>query len=300
MTITPTMHNTGSRSAVTAIILTHNEEQNIAECIRSLQWLDDVIVVDSGSTDTTAAEATRARSDVRIFTHPFQDFGDQRNWALDEAAPRHRWILFLDADERCTPQLAAAINVVISQNSPTVGYYLCCKNFFLGQWLKRSTSFPTWQLRLLQLGEVRYEKMGHGQKEVTTGPLEYLQEPYDHYGFSQGVSHWIARHNKYSSEELGHILELRQQPLALKDLLSSDRIARTRCLKRIASRLPFRPLISFLYQYIWKRGFLDGYAGLMFCLLKFTHEIHILVKLAERDAIPRSSRVNPLNTVHRS
>ncbi len=270
---------------VTVIVLTHHEEPNIFDCLRSVAWAEDVIVVDSGSTDATLAEATRARPDVRTFTHPFQDFGDQRNWALDQTAPRHEWVLFLDADERCTPELAASIHTAISRNSQTVGYYLCYKNFFLGTWLKRCTRFPTWQLRLLKRGEVRYEKMGHGQREVTTGPLDYLQEPYDHYGFSQGVAHWIARHNTYSSEEIGLILQLRTQPLALRDLRSSDRVARTRCLKRIASRLPCRPLIGFCYLYIWKRGFLDGYAGLMFCLLRLTHELHMVVKLAERRAV---------------
>ena len=274
-----------SMTPVTVIVLTHNEEQNIFDCLRSVAWAEDVIVVDSGSTDGTLTEATRARPDVRTFNHPFQDFGDQRNWALDQTAPRHEWILFLDADERCTPELAASIHTATSRVSQTVGYYLCYKNFFLGTWLKRCTRFPTWQLRLLKRSEVRYEKMGHGQREVTTGALEYLPEPYDHYGFSQGVSHWIARHNKYSSEEISLILELRKQPLALRDLRSSDRVARTRCMKRIASRLPCRPLFGFLYLYIWKRGFLDGYAGLMFCLLRLTHEIHMVVKLAEKRAV---------------
>lgn len=266
---------------VTAIILTHNEERNIRDCVRSLDWADDVVIVDSGSTDSTVEAAREVRESVRIFHHPFKDFGDQRNWALDETEPRHRWILFLDADERCTPELAASIQKVASSQMDVAGYYLCYRNYFLGRWIKRCTRFPTWQLRLLKHGEVRYEKMGHGQKEVTTGRLEYLQEPYDHYGFSQGVAHWIARHNRYSSEEIGHILSLRQQPLALSDLRSRDRIARTRCMKRIAARLPFRPLIGFLYLYIWKWGFLDGYAGLMFCLLRLTHEIHMVVKLEE-------------------
>ncbi len=272
---------------VTVIILTHNEEPNIFNCLRSVAWAEDVIVVDSGSTDATLAEATRARPDVRTFYHPFQDFGDQRNWALDQTAPRHKWVLFLDADERCTPELAASIHTAISPDSQMVGYYLCYKNFFLGKWLKRCTRFPTWQLRLLKRGEVRYEKMGHGQREVTRGPLDYIHEPYDHYGFSQGVTHWIGRHNTYSSEEIGLLYQLRQEPLALSDLCKADCVSRSRCLKRIAARLPFRPLVGFFYLYIWKGGFLDGYAGLMFCLLRLTHEIHMVVKQAEQEAISR-------------
>lgn len=266
---------------VSAIILTHNEERNIRECIRSLHWAAEVIVVDSGSTDATTTAARQAREDVCVFHHPFLDFGDQRNWALDEAAPAHDWILFLDADERCTPELAASIQRVVAAPTGAVGYFLCYRNYFLGRWIRRCTRFPTWQLRLIKRGQVRYEKMGHGQKEVTSGPLAYLQEPYDHYGFSQGVAHWIARHNKYSSEEVRHVLELRNQNLNLADLGDRDSVVRTRCMKRIASRLPFRPLIGFLYLYIWRRGFLDGYAGLMYCLLQLTHEINILVKLEE-------------------
>lgn len=267
---------------VTVIILTHNEERNIADCLQSVDWAEDVIIVDSGSSDATIELARQTRADVRTFTHPFQDFGDQRNWALDQTAPRHIWILFLDADERVTPELARSINQVATSQADPVGYYLCCRNMFLGKWIKRCTRFPTWQLRLLKLGEVRYEKMGHGQREVTTGTLAYLNEPYDHYGFSQGVAHWIARHNKYSTEEISHIATLRQEPLALGDLFSRDRVVRTRCLKRIAARLPCRPVIAFCYLYIFKLGFLDGYAGLMFCLLNFTHEIHMTVKLAEK------------------
>lgn len=266
---------------LTVIVLTHNEELNIFDCLRSVAWVDDVIVVDSGSTDGTRAEAIQARPDVRIFSHPFQDFGDQRNWALNETSPRHRWVWFLDADERGTPELAREITQRTAIDSPVVGYYLCYRNHFLGTWLKHSTRFPTWQLRLLKRGEVRYEKMGHGQREVTTGPLDYIHTPYEHYGFSQGVTHWIARHNRYSSDEIGLILALRQQPLALTDLWRSDAVGRSRCLKRIASRIPCRPVIGFLYLYVWKRGFLDGKAGLLFCLLRLTHEIHISTKLAE-------------------
>ena len=266
---------------ITAIILTHNEEQNISECVRSLHWAAEVIVVDSGSTDATTAVARQAREDIRVFHHPFIDFGDQRNWAIDETAPCHEWILFLDADERCTPELAVSIQRVVTIRTDAVGYFLCYRNFFLGRWIRRCTSFPSWQLRLMKRGKVRYEKMGHGQKEVTSGRLDYLQEPYDHHGFSQGVAHWIARHNKYSSEETTHILDLRRQDLHPRDLWNPDSVIRTRCMKRIAARLPFRPLIGFLYLYVWKRGFIDGYAGLMFCLLRLTHDIHILVKLEE-------------------
>src|SRR5688572_16703398 len=90
---------------VTAIVLTRDEEVNIARCLRCLDPVDDVIVVDSESTDATLRLAKKARSDVRIFTHSFQDFGDQRNWALENTNPKHGWVLFVDADEFCTDEL---------------------------------------------------------------------------------------------------------------------------------------------------------------------------------------------------
>lgn len=266
---------------VSVIILTKDEATNIAGCVAQLDWCDDVIIIDSGSSDDTLRCALDVRSDVRIYEHPFRDFGDQRNWALDNSAPLHPWILFLDADERCDADCVAAIGRAVASDSGNVGYYLCCRNMFLNRWIRRCTFFPSWQLRLLKFGEVRYRREGHGQREVTTGPLGYVQEPYDHFGFSKGIADWISRHNQYSTAELELISRLLDEPLALSDLWRSGPLARRRCLKRIAARVGFRPLTRFLYTYIWRRGFLDGMPGLYFCLLRVAHEIHITVKLAE-------------------
>jgi glycosyltransferase involved in cell wall biosynthesis len=269
------------RYPLTAIILTHNETTNVGDCLKSLDWVADVVVLDSGSSDNTLEAARQARPDVRIYTHSFQDFGDQRNWALDHTSPRHEWILFLDADERCTPPCADAIRRAIERAAGRAGFYLCYRNFFLGKWIKRCTYFPSWQLRLLRHGQVRFRKMGHGQSEVTDGELGFISEPYDHYGFSKGVADWIARHNRYSSEEVRYLAELRSQPLRLADLFSADSVRRRRCLKRVAARAPLRPWLKFVYAYFFRLGFLDGRAGLYFSLLRVAHEIHIVVKTAE-------------------
>jgi len=101
--------NNSMKSPISVIVLTFNEAVNIADCINAVAWADDVIVVDSGSTDDTLALAREARADVRVFRHAFQDFGDQRNWALDNIAPEHDGVLFLDADEHITPPCAEAI-----------------------------------------------------------------------------------------------------------------------------------------------------------------------------------------------
>ena len=269
---------------LTAIILTYNEADNIRDCLASLHWVEDVVIVDSGSTDGTIDAARSIRPDVRVFTNPFEDFGQQRNWAIDHAQARHPWILFLDADERGTAAFEQAIRHTIAEPSEHAGFFLCYRNMFLGRWIKRSTLYPSWQLRLFRLGRVRYRKEGHGQREVTDGKLGYIHEPYDHYGFSKGIADWVARHNHYSTNEVELIHRLRQEPVAVGDLLKRDPIARRRCMKRIAARVGFRPLLRFVYLYIVRLGVLDGRAGLMFCLLRVAHEIHITAKLAEAQA----------------
>ncbi|MBX3437496.1 MAG: glycosyltransferase family 2 protein [Planctomycetaceae bacterium] len=263
------------------MILTRNEAATIESCLKFLDWADDVILIDYFSTDDTIVRAKVARPDLRIFQHAFLDFGDQRNWALDETSPRHSWVLFLDADEHCNAECARGIRDAVEHPGENVGFYLTCRNMFLGRWIKRCSLYPTWQLRLLKRGEVRYRKEGHGQREIADGPLGYLDAPYDHYGFSHGVAHWVARHNRYSTDEVELVHRLRQEPLALQDLISLDPIRRRRCLKRMAARFGCRPLARFVYLYFIRRGFLDGRAGFHFCLLRVAHEIHITVKLAE-------------------
>jgi len=271
------------RFPLTAIVLTQDEAANIGECLASLEWADDVVIVDSGSTDDTIRRAREARPDVRVFTNPFEDFGAQRNWALDNTSPRHEWILFLDADERCNEACAQAIRQAVAAPGQHVGFFLTCRNYFLGRWIKHATLYPSWQLRVMKHGSVRYRKEGHGQREVTDGPLGSIANPYDHYGFSKGIAHWIERHNRYSTNEVELILRLRRSPLHLSHLFSRNEIKRRRCLKRLAARIGFRPLLRFLYTYILRGAFLDGRAGLFYCLLRVSHEIHITVKLAEAE-----------------
>lgn len=269
-----------NRFPLTAIILTQNEAANIEACLACLDWVDDLVLVDSGSIDDTVPLARKARPDLRVFEHPFQDFGDQRNWALDHTQSQHDWILFVDADERITPACANAIRSHIQQANEIVGYFLCCRNLFMGKWIRHSTLYPSWQLRVLKKGHVRFQKEGHGQREVTSGPLAYIPEPYDHYPFSKGLEEWIARHNKYSTNEVELILRLRSEPLRIGEIFSRDAIIRRRALKKVAAHLPARPLLRFLYIYLWRGGFLDGKAGWHYALLRVAHEIHIVTKLA--------------------
>jgi len=272
---------TSNLCPITAIVLTRDEEVNIRDCLASLSWADDVVMVDSNSTDRTLEMAKGARPDVRVFQRGFTDFGDQRNWALDHAAPRHPWILFIDADERVTPACAAAIRAAVRNPGDKAGFFLTCRNFFMGRWIRHCTLYPSWQLRLLKSGAVRFRKEGHGQREVTDGPLGFIHEPYDHFGFSKGVEHWKARHEGYAANEAELIFRLRAEPLAPRDLLSPDPVVRRRCLKRFAARTPCRPMMRFVYIYLLRLGFLDGYPGLVFARLRAWHERNITARLRE-------------------
>jgi glycosyltransferase involved in cell wall biosynthesis len=273
--------STDSQFPLSVMILTRNESSNIAACLSHFMWADDVILIDSNSTDDTPSAAVAARPDIRVFQNSFEDFGQQRNWALDNTQPRHEWILFIDADERVNESCAEAIRQTVSNPGDRVGFFLCYRNIFLGRWIRHCTQFPSWQLRLLRHGKVRYQKEGHGQREILDGPAGYVDAPYDHLDLSKGLFEWIARHNRYSTEEAELVERLRDEPLALGNLLGAP-IERRRCLKRIAARLGGSPVAWFCYLYFLRLGFLDGRPGYIYCLLRAAQQIHIKAKLAEK------------------
>lgn len=286
---------TGAKIPVTAIVLTYNEAANMAPCLGAMEAIDDIVIVDSGSEDETIAEARRIRPDVRVFSNPFKDFGDQRNWALDNTSPKHAWVLFIDADEYCTGEFLGELRTFLGDPGKSVGAFVAGKNYFFGQWLRRCTMYPSYQLRLLKRGMVRYKKEGHGQREVTDGPLIYFQSGWIHNALSKGLHQWIARHNQYSTDEAELLQRLTTERLDWKGIFARSPIARRRALKQLGARLPLRPVTRFLYVYLLRGGFLDGGAGLRFCALRFAHDIHLVSKLAEqRDRRKISSATSPL------
>src|SRR3954468_14843789 len=140
---------------VSAIILTKDEAQDLPDCLNSIGWIDDKIVVDSGSADETVRIADG--HGARVFVNQFKSFGEQRNWALDHCSPKHDWILFVDADERSTPDFQRAMTSAIqSARDDAAGFYCCWKLMYEGVWLKRCDSFPKWQLRVLRKGRARF------------------------------------------------------------------------------------------------------------------------------------------------
>jgi len=264
---------------ISVIILTKNEEQDLPRCLDSLQWCDDVHLVDSGSRDETVGIARK--HGAKIQEHPFATFGTQRNWALDHCAIKHPWILFLDADEVANePFVEAMRNAVAGASSSVAGFYCCWKMIFDGRWLKRCDLFPKWQFRLMRKGRARFTDFGHGQKEADVqGAIEYLPVPYDHHGLSKGIGHWLDRHNRYATLEAAERLSA---PIIWRDVLSTHGSRRNKAFKPIVSRMPGWPLMRFVITYILNLGFLEGRPGFVYCANLAYYEFLIRIKMREK------------------
>ncbi|WP_017300531.1 glycosyltransferase family 2 protein [Nodosilinea nodulosa] len=261
-------------------ILTHNEERDIAACIESALLSDDVIVVDSCSGDRTQAIATQYP--IRFVEHPFASHGQQRTWMLEHVPYRHDWAYILEADERMTPALFAECLEVIASGD-RVGYYVAERVMFMGSWIRRSTQFPRYQLRLLRRGKVWFDDYGHTEREVVDGPTGFLRETYPHYTCSKGLSRWIEKHNRYSTDEAAETLrQLQRGKVDWRSLLwGRSEVERRRALKDLSLRLPMRPLARWFYMVFILGGWLDGRAGLAWCTLQAFYEYLIVLKVRE-------------------
>ncbi|GAB4234927.1 MAG: glycosyltransferase family 2 protein [Elainellaceae cyanobacterium] len=266
-------------------ILTHNEEIDIAACIESASLSDDVVVVDSFSSDRTVEIASQYP--VRVVQHAFESHGKQRTWMLESVPPKYEWVYILEADERMTPALFQECLQAIQTNQ-YVGYYAAERVMFMGKWIRRSTQYPRYQLRLLQHGKVWFSDYGHTEREVCAGETGFLQETYPHYTCSKGLSRWIEKHNRYSTDEAIETLrQLESGTVNWRGLLfGSSEVERRRALKDLSLRLPFRPLVRFIYMYLILGGCLDGSAGFAWCTLQAFYEYLILLKAWEIKHMP--------------
>lgn len=260
------------------LILTKDEEKNLPSCLESVAWCDDVVVLDSLSGDRTQSVARECG--VRVFERAFDDFGAQRNHALDRVEFKYPWVFHLDADERFNDALREECERVIGRDEHSA-YFVPNRIIFLGKWIRRATQYPHPQVRLLKVGEVRFAKAGHGQREdMAKRGVGHIHTPYDHYNFSKGITDWVAKHNRYSDEEARESAALTSGPVPVADLFRGGMVGR-RAMKRLHARLPGRWLAKFLYLYVVKRGFLDGYPGFAYCVLQGFYDFLIAVKIQE-------------------
>jgi glycosyltransferase involved in cell wall biosynthesis len=199
----------GTRIPLSVLIPAKNEAANLRECLASVSFADELVVVDSASIDGTSAIAADAGARVVQFTWNGK-FPRKKNWALENVPWRNEWVLIIDADERITSELEAEIRLAI-QRTDVDGFYLNRRFWFLDGWINHCGYFPSWNLRLFKHRKGRYERMdavsdGHsGDNEVhehvlLDGRVEYLAPPMEHYAFPD-IATFVEKHNRYSTWE---------------------------------------------------------------------------------------------------
>lgn len=261
---------------VSVLLLTYNEAINMPACLDALRWCDDVVVVDSGSTDGTV-EMARSRG-ARVLQRPFDCFADQRNYGLDEGGLAHDWVLHLDADEIVTPAFREALEA-LCDDTAIDGYLVPSKTMFFGRWLRHAGMWPAYQVRLGHAKRLRFVQVGHGQREDTSPErVAPFTEPLEHNSFSHGLKAWLDKHVRYARDEAA-LLGNQISSACMGDLWTGDPTSRRRAAKALSGRLPLflRPMARFFYVYVWRRGFLDGGAGFVYAFMLSVYEAMIAI-----------------------
>ena len=267
-------------SGISVLILTRNEELNIADCLDSVAWSDDVHVFDSESTDCTAKIA-RSHG-VHVATRRFDSYAGQRNAALTTLNFRHEWVFVLDADERASRSLHAEMEAAILSAPRGVDAFRIRRfDYFLGRQLKHA-QMAAWYVRLLRRGRARYTRAVNEVLEVE-GEIRDLAGAFTHDSFSKGFSQWFEKHNAYSSMEAKIVAEgaFRVDASLRVALFEPDFHRRRLAQKAIFYCLPCRPLLRWLMYVFVRGGILDGYPGIVYSTLQAFYEWMIVLKTGE-------------------
>ena len=255
--------------AVSVMVFTLNEEVNLPHCLSSLQWCDDVVIVDSGSVDRTKEIAIQANAG--FYVHEFEGFGKQRNWALKNITTKHDWILILDADERVPDDLAVEINSLVN-HQPEIGAARVRRRFYLwGRWLKYSSLYPTWVVRLVHKNRVQYINRGHAETQAVEGDIVALANDLIDENH-KGIEYWFERQRKYALEDARYELQQQNQTIHWKSLFSTNPLTQKMALKKLSWKLPCRDLVYFFYSFVWRQGFRDGRYGFRFCRMRSQYQ----------------------------
>lgn len=275
-------------SEISILIFTKNEQQDLPGCLDSVSWSDDVHIFDSMSSDETVAIAEKfgARVTQRDYGECKLPFGGDesahRNWAIQNIPFKYEWIYHADADERVTPALIAAMSGAIKTQPDYSAFRVRRRDYLMGCWLKHVTPSP-FNIRLFKRACMRFER-AINPVPIVDGKIADLDAYFDHYSFSKGVTHWVTKHNSYSTLEAQQIVENRKKQASFsvaKAFAAKDFNERRFHQKELFYRLPFRPLIKFLILYVGKRGFLDGRAGFTYAMLQSIYEYFIVLKTRE-------------------
>lgn len=265
------------KPTVAGVVLCLNESVNLPRCLGSLSWCDERLVVDSGSQDGSQERARQLGAIVHEHKQPGRFLiTEQRNWTIEHGGISSEWVLFLDADEAVGDACREAILHAIEASDAPDGFELTPRYWFLGRWLKHTQGYPNWHPRLLRRGSMQFEG-GVWESFPADKRIGRIAEPYEHYAFSKGIDDWLERHRRYADWEADRIT------VFLKGG-GSEALGTRRwlVLRRLSAKLwPLRPLLRFSQKYLLQGGFLEGWQGLLFCILMAGYDLITAIKIIE-------------------
>lgn len=260
----------GTLGTLAVIILTYNEEANIAQAIDSVSgWANEIFILDSQSTDRTLEIA--GQYGCHIAQNKFENYAKQRNHALDHLPIHSEWVFFLDADEWLSEELKKEISALIARSPEENGFFIKRRLIWMGRWIRRGY-YPSWQLRLFRNGKGRCEDRAVNEHLIVEGITGHLRNDFTDENKKE-VSDWIVKHNGYATREAQELLNTRSvkgyQEIDVS--LFGTQAQRRRWLRyKVWNNLPplIRPFFYFIYRYILLGGFLDGREAFIFHFLQ--------------------------------
>jgi len=268
---------------ISILISACNEQANLPISLRSCSFADRVFVLDSGSTDKTneIAEAHGAQ----VVYHPWEGYARQKNWGLDNLPFGTAWIFILDADEEITPLLRDELIAISTGKVVTekVAFYVNRYFVWQGKEIRHCGYYPSWNLRFFRKGKARYEERDVHEHMMGDGPVGYLRGEMRHEDL-RGLDYMWQKHLRYAELEAKEMVKIiaGYAKTGIKPSFLGNALERRRAVKeRIWPYLPARWLFRFLYMCVFKKGFLDGAAGLDICLFMARYEKEISRKFNE-------------------
>lgn len=259
------MNRIGEKVPVSAVLISFNEENRIAGCLKSLSWADEIVVVDSGSTDKTM-EIAREYT-CKLFTVSWKGFGPQKQAAVDLAS--HTWVLNVDCDERVTPELAEEIRSIVGLSGVHAGYSIPRRTFIGGKEIRHCGWYPDRTVRLFDRTRGRFSDQLVHERVIVQGMTGRCEHHLLHYSFD-GIGDMLSKMDRYSD-------------LSAREMYEAGR----------SSGLPditVRPLFAFLKTYLFRGGFLDGVEGLMVAV---SGALHVFVKYLKLRELRKDRREKP-------
>lgn len=261
------------------LILTFNEEANLERHLPKYKKLsDDIIILDSYSTDNTVKVAKR--HDCRVFSRKWDSEDLQRAYSL-KLPFKNRWIYNPDADEFPDEHLISEMTETSRSDSNYAAYEVRFKNIFDNRWIRHSTDYPVWVIRFFQPEKVSFGRIINLEYKIN-GKTGKFKGHFLHFPFSNGLEWWVAKHNTYSSKEA---IEMNRHKVNGNIIASARSVfvantSKTRRLKikELSFYLPFRGFFRFVYSYFLRGGFLDGRQGFYYCVLISYYEFLISLK----------------------